>query len=223
MRESSEYLTEWLLHLLDAKIKFKAKSIQNDMTLQKSTMTILDKNTKQIFKLLKVRMIGTSSKTFSKTKKILEKLKKVNNQSIYTNKLLQTRKFWGRLVTSIDELNDILGGCGDLTEKIVCTEFSYYRDTHKTEVIYNGDLFKLNKISQEDRMVNLGILLGNNNPDQNTTLPTNRDALTIIQGNSSTNDEGDDIAEFELTKIYVTLWLKDELPVWYLQKMMIRS
>ena len=223
MRESSEYLTEWLLHLLDAKIKFKAKSIQNDMTLQKSTMTILDKNTKQIFKLLKVRMIGTSSKTFSKTKKILEKLKKVNNQSIYTNKLLQTCKFWGRLVTSIDELNDILGGRGDLTEKIVCTEFSYYRDTHKTEVIYNGDLFKLNKISQEDRMVNLGILLGNNNPDQNTTLPTNRDALTIIQGNSSTNDEGDDIAEFELTKIYVTLWLKDELPVWYLQKMMIRS
>ena len=223
MRESSEYLTEWLLHLLDAKIKFKAKSIQNDMTLQKSTMTILDKNTKQIFKLLKVRMIGTSSKTFSKTKKILEKLKKVNNQSIYTNKLLQTCKFWGRLVTSIDELNDILGGCGDLTEKIVCTEFSYYRDTHKTEVIYNGDLFKLNKISQEDRMVNLGILLGNNNPDQNTTLPTNRDALTIIQGNSSTNDEGDDIAEFELTKIYVTLWLKDELPVWYFQKMMIRS
>ena len=193
------------------------------MTLQKSTMTILDKNTKQIFKLLKVRMIGTSSKTFSKTKKILEKLKKVNNQSIYTNKLLQTCKFWGRLVTSIDELNDILGGRGDLTEKTVCTEFSYYRDTHKTEVIYNGDLFKLNKISQEDRMVNLGILLGNNNPDQNTTLPTNRDALTIIQGNSSTNDEGDDIAEFELTKIYVTLWLKDELPVWYLQKMMIRS
>ena len=223
MRESSEYLTEWLLHLLDAKIKFKAKSIQNDMTLQKSTMTILDKNTKQIFKLLKVRMIGTSSKTFSKTKKILEKLKKVNNQSIYTNKLLQTCKFRGRLVTSIDELNDILGGRGDLTEKIVCTEFSYYRDTHKTEVIYNGDLFKLNKISQEDRMVNLGILLGNNNPDQNTTLPTNRDALTIIQGNSSTNDEGDDIAEFELTKIYVTLWLKDELPVWYFQKMMIRS
>ena len=223
MRESSEYLTEWLLHLLDAKIKFKAKSIQNDMTLQKSTMTILDKNTKQIFKLLKVRMIGTSSKTFSKTKKILEKLKKVNNQSIYTNKLLQTCKFRGRLVTSIDELNDILGGRGDLTEKIVCTEFSYYRDTHKTEVIYNGDLFKLNKISQEDRMVNLGILLGNNNPDQNTTLPTNRDALTIIQGNSSTNDEGDDMAEFELTKIYVTLWLKDELPVWYLQKMMIRS
>ena len=62
LRESSEYLTEWLLHLLDAKIKFKAKSIQNGMTLQKSTMTILDKNTKQIFKLLKERMIGKSIK-----------------------------------------------------------------------------------------------------------------------------------------------------------------
>ena len=74
----------------------------------------------------------------------------------------------------------------------------------------------LNKISYEDRLVNLGILLGNNNPDQNTTLPTNRDALTILQGNSSTNDEGDDIPEFELNKIYVTLWFENELPTWYL-------
>ena len=94
---------------------------------------------------------------------------------------------------SIDELDDILRAHGDLAEKIVCTEFLYYRDTHKTEVIYNGYLFKRNKISYKDRLVNLGILLGNNNPDENITLPTNRDALTILQGNSSTNDEGDDM------------------------------
>ena len=62
-------------------------------------------------------------------------------------------------------------------------------------MIHNGNLFKLIKISRKDRLVNLGILLGNNNLDQNTTLPTNRDALTIFLGNSSTNDEGDDIPE----------------------------
>ena len=57
---------------------------------------------------------------------------------------------------------------------------------HKTEVIYYRNLFKLNKISHKDRLVNLGILLGSNNPDQNTTLPTNRGTLnTILQGNSS--------------------------------------
>ena len=83
-------------------------------------------------------------------------------------------------------------------------------------MIYNGDLFKLNKISHEERLVNLGTLLGNNNPDQSTTLATNRDALTILQGNSATNDEGDNTSEFELNKIYVTLWLEDELLTWYL-------
>ena len=149
-------------------------------------------------------------------KNFFEKLKKANNQSIYTDKLLQTCKSWGTPVTSINKLDDILRAHGDLPEKIVRTELSYYRDKHKTEVIYNGDLFKLNKISYEDRLVNLGILLGNNNPDQNRTLPTNRAVLTILQGNSSTNDEGDDIPEFELNKIYVTLWLEDELLTWYL-------
>ena len=93
-------------------------------------------------------MIGTSRKTLSKTKKNIEKMKKANNQLIYTNRLLQTSKSWGRPVTSIDHLDDILRAHGDLAEKIVFTELSYYRDTHKTKVVYNGDLFKLNKISR---------------------------------------------------------------------------
>ena len=115
-------------------------------------------------------------------------------------------------MTSIHELDDILRAHGDLSEKIVRTELPYYRDTHKTDVIYNGNSFKVNKISHKDRPVNLGTLLSNNNPDQNTTLPKNRDALTILQGNLlHMLREGDDIPEFELSKTYVTLWLDDKL------------
>ena len=101
--------------------KFKAKSIRNDMTLHKSTMTIPDKKAKQIFKLLNQREDDwNKQQNILKDKKILEKLKKANNQqSIYTNKLLQTRKSWGRPVTSIDKLDDILRAHGDLAEKIV--------------------------------------------------------------------------------------------------------
>ena len=171
------------------------------MTLHKSIMTIPDKKAKQIFKLLNQREDDWSKQqNILKDKKNLEKLKKANNQSIHASKLLQTCKFWGGTVTNTDEQEDILRGHGDLTEKIVRTELSYYRDTHKTEVIYNGNLFKLNKISHEDRLVDPGISLGNNNPDQNTTLSTNRDALTILQGNSSTSDKGNDLTEFKLTK-----------------------
>ena len=180
----------------------------------------LTKKAEQIFKLLNQREDDwNKQQNFLKDKKILEKLKKANNQSIYTNKLLQTCKSWGGPVTSTEEPEDILRAHEDLAEKIVCTELSYYRDTRETEVIYNGDLFKWNKISHEDRLVNLDILLGNNGPDQNTNLPTKRDAITIRQGNSSANDDGDDVTEFKLNKIYVTLWLEDKLPTAF-QKMM---
>ena len=57
-----------------------------------------------------------------KDKKIIEKLKKGNNQTIYTNKLLKTCKSWGGLVTSIDELDDNLRAHGGLWEKNVLTE-----------------------------------------------------------------------------------------------------
>lgn len=44
---------------------------------------------------------------------------------------------------SIDELDDSLRTHGDPVEKIVCAELSYYGNKHKTETIYNEDLFKL--------------------------------------------------------------------------------
>ena len=104
--------------------KFKAKSIQNDMMLHKSTMTIPNKNVKQIFKLLNQRRwLEEAAKHFQR-QKILKKLKKASNISICTNKLLQTCKSWGRPVTSINELDDILRAHGDLAEKIACAELS---------------------------------------------------------------------------------------------------
>lgn len=44
---------------------------------------------------------------------------------------------------SIDELDDSLRTHGDPVEKIVCAELSYHGNKHKTEAIYNEDLFKL--------------------------------------------------------------------------------
>ena len=100
--------------------KFKVKSIQNDLMLHKSVMTIPDKKPKQLFKLLNQREDDWNKQQNILTdKKILEKLKKANNQSIYTNNLLQTCKSWGGSVTSTDELDDILRAHGDLAKKIM--------------------------------------------------------------------------------------------------------
>ena len=78
--------------------------------------------------------------------KIIEKLKKANNQSIYTRKLLQQCKTWGGPAASMEELYKNT----EITEKVVRTEVSYYRDTYKTEISYQPHLFKVNRITHEE-------------------------------------------------------------------------
>ena len=55
-------------------------------------------------------------------------------------------KEWGGPAISVEELNEILRKNSDKVEQIVRIELSYYRDTHRSEIVSNPDLFKLNKV-----------------------------------------------------------------------------
>ena len=94
--------------------------------------------------------------------KITEKLKKANNQSISTTKLLQQCKTWGGLATSVEELNEILQKHNELAEKVVRTEVSYYRVTHKTKISYQPHLSNVNRTTHEERLIKFCVLLGQN-------------------------------------------------------------
>ena len=74
--------------------------------------------------------------------KIMEKLKKKETQSKYTKKLLDQCKSWNVPATSVDGLNDILKLNKSKSIKIVRTEISYYRDTHKSEIVYKSPSFQ---------------------------------------------------------------------------------
>lgn len=74
---------------------------------------------------------------------------------MYTTKLLQHCKSWNGPVKNPEELKEVSGVHNQNAEKIVRTELAYYRDTPKSEIVYHSDLFKLNKISHEDRLINL--------------------------------------------------------------------
>ena len=50
----------------------------------------------------------------------------------------------------------------EITKKVVWTEVSYYRDTHKTEISHQPNLFKVNRITHEERLINFCVLLGQN-------------------------------------------------------------
>ena len=99
--------------------KFKAKSIQNDMTLYQSLVSnIPDQKVSAILKILNAREKEWDSKQRElHENKIIEKLKKANNQSIYTRKLLQQCKTWGRPAASMEELNEILQKHSEIAKK----------------------------------------------------------------------------------------------------------
>ena len=66
--------------------------------------------------------------------------------------------------------------------KIVRTEISSYRDTHKSGIVYRPHLFKLNKITCKDRLNNLCVLLTEHHSSY-IELPTNKDVNLIIKAN----------------------------------------
>ena len=90
--------------------KFKAKHIRNDRTFyQSSVSNIPDQKVSAILKIPNAREKECDSKQRElHENKIIEKLKKANNQSIYTTKLLQQYKSWGGPVASVEEPNEIL-------------------------------------------------------------------------------------------------------------------
>ena len=91
---------------------FKAKSIRNDMILHQSSQRIPEQKVKQIMKVLaKCEEDWTASQKALHKTKIIEKLCKASNQSIYTTKLLQQ---WSGPVTSVTELKQILQSHPDI-------------------------------------------------------------------------------------------------------------
>ena len=75
------------------------------------------------------------------------------SKSRYTNKLLEQCKSWDGPFINTEELVDIFKSKPDVTKQIVRVELSYCRDIH-TDVIANPQLFKLNKVSHQERPTN---------------------------------------------------------------------
>ena len=68
----------------------------------------------------------------------------------------------------MEELNEILKKHSEIAEKVFQTEVSYCRDTHKTEISYQPHLFKVNRITHVERLINFCVLLGQNGWSKST-------------------------------------------------------
>ena len=73
--------------------------------------------------------------------------------------LLCLCKSWGGPIATITELETILQKNKEKAETLVKTELAFYKHTHRREVITNPSLFRLIRVTHEERLSNLMILL----------------------------------------------------------------
>ena len=77
----------------------------------------------------------------------------------------------------------VLSSRPDKSELIVKTEMAYYAQAHKQEKIQIPDLFRINKITYEEKLENLMILLSEENQVGTALiaiLPSNNDVLKAL-------------------------------------------
>ena len=114
--------------------------------------------------------------------RIQSKFKKFSNQKDISGKLLENCKSWGGPCVSAEELETIFLAKPDNQGRIVKAEFAYFRQIHKPDIVARTDLFKLNKLSSEERLKNLMILLSDRDNSTGTVVdvPTDADVLQMI-------------------------------------------
>jgi hypothetical protein len=199
---------------------FTAKGIRNDVTLYHST-TFQNSPSRSFVSIVKLlnnmekEWVG-DQKELHKLK-IMEKIEKGKKQSKYTDKCLQLCKSWNGPATSVEELHDILKANCDNAEKIVRIELSYYRDTHKSDILQHPDLFKINNISHDEQLLNLCALLSGNDPmSQYVTLPSNKDAELLVPSCHADRSTEDNESDILVGMTYVTLVTEGDKNTWYL-------
>ena len=118
--------------------------------------------------------------------------------------MLQQCKSWNGPVTSPEELKGVLRLHSQNAERIVRAELACYRDTCKPEIAYHADLCKLNKITHEDRLINICASLGGQIDQKDVHLPNITEALAISKWNGVVEDSTSE-ADIEINKIYVAM------------------
>ena len=127
---------------------FQAKGIRADLVLHKAQCSKVETVTKQVSKILNKREESwTAEQKELQKKKIEKKHSDGRRHDLYVDKLLKICKHeWNGPCLTGDELMNAIATHPDLTEKIVTTELSYYRHTHRADMIARPDLFQLRKV-----------------------------------------------------------------------------
>ena len=120
---------------------------------------------------------------------------------------------------SVEELETILLAKLDNQDRIVKAGLAYFHQTHKPDMIARPDLFKLNKISSEEWLENLMILLSDRDNSTGTVvdLPTNADVLQMITRDVTHKPTKDATTLLpDINDLCIVVWAVDGRMYWFL-------
>ena len=149
------------------------------------------------------------------------KKNKHRKEGEYITKLLQASKSWGGPCTTANELEIVLLNKNeDASNKIVRNELSYYRKTHQAARNETPELFKLTKISHEERLENLFVLLSNGtnkiasiSPTAMLDLPTNEELSHVIFDH--TPEVKNHVSVVDVNQLCIVVWEVEKEVKWF--------
>ena len=147
---------------------------------------------------------------------MLQACAKKKQHNDFVTRLLVACKTWRGPCTSKEELLAVIQKHPDLTKQIVATELAYYVHTHPDERAFHPELFRQVKLSIDEKIENLCLLLSANetssavSTSHQVLIPTNEDALAIL------TNQPVPISLYEANELCVTLWWEGDAVVWYL-------
>ena len=140
-------------------------------------------------------------------------------QKDHARKLLETCKSWGGPCVASDELIAAIDAKPDKQEQIVRKELTFFRNTHKSDMTARPDLFKLNKISHEEFLENLLVLLSDEDIACGSVadLPTNADVLKTLKNSAiETTPNNPPEIHFGVNDSCVVAWYSGARWLWFL-------
>ena len=125
-------------------------------------------------------------------------------------KLLADCKSWNGPFTPGKEIITVIKSWPDQEEFIVRTELAFFPHTHQTDKIQQPELFRQNKITHEEKLENLSVLLSEDAEQSSATtanFPTNADVLKVLscQGGTYTAVSSSS-GSIEVNRLCVVMW-----------------
>ena len=129
------------------------------MTMQDEESTRINREMISIMKELDNMEVVWSDQQRQKQKdRLLNNLaKKKTNE--FVDAVLKNCKKHNGLVTSVDELKELVQMNGPKLKSFLCLEIQYQRETHRRDAEVRCNLYKVNSLSVQEMIENLTVLL----------------------------------------------------------------